>query len=86
MKITVRKPTEAEKQAVAAWPVWAKEVSVFPWRYDEQETCYILEGAVTVEAGADKVSFGAGDWVVFPEGLDCRWDIRQAVRKHYKFG
>lgn len=86
MKITVRKPTDAEKQAAAAWPVWEKEASAFPWHYDDQETCYILEGDVTVEAGSEKASFGAGDWVVFPQGLDCRWTIRKDVRKHYKFG
>ncbi|MBI5241447.1 MAG: cupin domain-containing protein [Elusimicrobia bacterium] len=86
MKIIVRKPSEAEKKTAAAWPVWAKEASAFPWHYDDQETCYILEGAVTVEAGAEKASFGAGDWVVFPKGLDCRWTIQKAVRKHYKFG
>ena len=23
--------------------------------------------------------------VVFPSGIDCRWDIHKAVRKHYRF-
>ena len=27
-----------------------------------------------------------GDYVIFPEGLDCTRDIKKAVRKHYKFG
>ena len=86
MKIIVRKPTEAERKTASAWPIWTKEASSFPWHYDDQETCHILEGQVTVKAGAEEVSFGPGDWVVFPQGLDCTWDIKQAVRKHYRFG
>ncbi len=30
------------------WPIWSCEVSSFPWAYEETETCYILEGEVTV--------------------------------------
>jgi len=86
MKIEVRKPTENEKKEASAWPVWTKEVSSFPWHYDEKETCLILDGDVTVAAGGEKVSFKGGDYVIFPEGLDCTWNIKKAVRKHYKFG
>ena len=86
MKIIVRKPTEAEHKTASAWPIWTKEASTFPWHYDEPETCLILEGEVTVKAGGEEASFGTGDWVVFPKGLDCSWTIRKAVRKHYRFG
>ncbi|MFA6435374.1 MAG: cupin domain-containing protein [Elusimicrobiales bacterium] len=86
MKIEVRKPTESEGRAAASWPIWEKEVSSFPWRYDEKETCLILEGEVIVEAENEKVSFKSGDYVVFPKGLDCTWKIKKVVRKHYKFG
>jgi uncharacterized cupin superfamily protein len=73
---------------VETWPVWEKEVSKFPWTYGESETCYLLTGEVVVtpEGGGAPVSFGAGDLVVFPAGLSCTWDIRKAVRKHYRFG
>ena len=30
------------------WPIWASEVSEFPWHYDQRETCLLLEGEVTV--------------------------------------
>ncbi len=86
MKIEVRKPTAEETRRASSWPVWEKEVSVFPWHYDEKETCLILEGEVEVDRGGGKVSFRAGDYVIFPEGLDCVWKITKAVRKHYKFG
>ena len=87
--IHVEKPSEEKlKQlGVRSWPVWTKEESEFPWEYDEKETCYILEGDVTVtpESG-EPVRFGKGDLVVFPEGLKCRWKIHKAVKKHYRFG
>jgi uncharacterized cupin superfamily protein len=68
------------------WPIWTKEVSEFPWQYDAQETCYLLEGAVTVtpESG-EPVEIQKGDLVIFPKGMRCRWDIRKDVRKHYNF-
>ncbi len=72
---------------VFSWPVWEKEVSHFDWHYDSIEKCYILEGDVTVQTkDGKKVSFGPGDFGTFPEGLDCVWDIKKAVRKHYNFG
>jgi uncharacterized cupin superfamily protein len=75
------------KLNVRSWPVWEKEVSRFPWRYGEQETCFLLEGEVIVTPdGGAPVSFGKGDLVVFPAGMSCTWDIRKAVRKHYRFG
>lgn len=88
MKIEVRKPTPQELDAlgVGSWPVWSCGVSTFDWSYSDQETCYLLEGAVTVESDSESVSFGKGDLVVFPEGLSCVWKVKAPVRKHYRFG
>ena len=62
-------------------------LSSFPWTYDEQETCLLLEGDVTVTpAGGEPVRFGAGDLVVFDAGLSCTWDVHAPVRKHDRFG
>jgi hypothetical protein len=87
--IHVETPTGEKLQMlnVKSWPIWEKEISEFPWEYDETETCYILEGEVVVtpEKGA-AVSFRKGDLVIFSKGLKCRWKIINAVRKHYKFG
>lgn len=85
----VHNPQEAvlEQLGVFEWPIWEKEASSFPWTYGDRETCYLLEGEVTVtpEGGAP-VSFGAGDLVTFPAGMSCHWEISTAVRKHYNFG
>lgn len=77
-----------EQLGVKQWPIWEKEVSVFPWYYDEKETAYILQGEVVVTSadGSESVTIRAGDLVVFPAGLSCQWDVRQDLRKHYQFG
>ena len=72
---------------IRTWPIWTKEVSTFPWTYDEPETCYILEGDVVVTPqGGAPVRIGKGDLVTFPAGMCCTWDVRGAVKKHYRFG
>jgi uncharacterized cupin superfamily protein len=71
---------------VKSWPIWEKEPSTFDWHYDESETCYILEGKVTVKAGGKEVTFGKGDLVVFPQGLSCNWTIHEKIKKYYRFG
>lgn len=86
MKPTVRKPTEKESQEATAWSIWEKEESTFPWEYDEQETCLVLKGKATVKCPEGTVEFGAGDYVVFPVGLKCTWEIKEKIKKHYKFG
>jgi len=84
-----RHPSEARLQelGVSGWPIWTKEASEFPWTYDEQETCYLLEGEVTVTCrDGETARFGQGDLVTFPEGLSCTWKIVKDVKKYYRFG
>ena len=90
MQIQVEKAVSSdrlENLGVKDWPVWEKDISEFPWSYDAQETCYLLEGEVEVipEQGSP-VIFGKGDLVIFPAGMSCRWKIMKKVRKHYLFG
>lgn len=88
MKITVEKPTleHLQKLNVFSWPIWECDPSSFDWHYEERETCYILEGKVTVETDSGNVVFEKGDLVTFPEGLSCKWIVHEKVRKHYNFG
>ena len=88
-EITVKRLKKAELDAkgVFDWPIWEKEVSRFPWRYDADEACYILDGEAAITPGDARaaVTVRAGDYVVFPVGLSCVWDITVAIRKHYNF-
>ncbi len=89
-EIQVEKNPSADRLAqlgVSRWPIWTKEVSTFPWTYDEPETCLFLEGDVLVTPdGGAPVRVGKGDLVTFPAGMSCTWDVRQPVKKHYRFG
>lgn len=88
IKVT-REPSreQLETMDVFDWPIWEKEASTFPWSYDEAETCYFLKGDVVVTPdGGEPVHVGKGDLVTFPIGMSCKWDIRQGVKKHYRFG
>jgi uncharacterized cupin superfamily protein len=84
--VVVRKPSPDEAERCKNWPIWKCEPSAFDWSYTEKETCLLLEGKVTVSDGKYSVSFGAGDMVIFPEDLDCTWNVHEAVKKHYNFG
>ncbi len=77
---------ELEKRGVFSWPIWEKEISVFPWMYEAREICYFLEGEVIVKPdGREPVKMGKGDMAVFPANMSCTWEIFKPVKKHYKF-
>ena len=79
-------PGRLEALGVGEWPIWSKEASEFPWKYDAAETCFFLEGDVIVTPeGGDPVRMGKGDLVTFPSGMACTWQVLSAVRKHYNF-
>ena len=80
-------PKRLDELGVRQWNIWEKEVSEFPWHYDEQEICFFLEGDVQVTPdGGAPVRFGEGDLVTFPAGMSCTWKVIKPVRKHYRFG
>lgn len=68
-----------------SWPTWGCEVSRFDWSYDSNEDAYLLSGRVEVEVeGGEKVTIKAGDFVTFPIGMSCVWDVKDPVKKHYR--
>lgn len=76
-----------DEQGVFNWGTWGCEASKFPWSYDSNESCYLLAGQVTVTPtdGRKPATFGKGDFVTFPAGMSCTWDVSEAVHKHFKF-
>jgi uncharacterized cupin superfamily protein len=85
LKIKVQKPTKEQIEEAKEWPLWSCDVSEFEWHYDTKETCLILEGEVEIKTDDGSVKFKEGDYVIFPEGLSCKWRVLKAVKKHYKF-
>ncbi len=87
MKITIKHLSESKiaENNILQWPIWSCEYTEFDWEYSDQETCLLLEGKVEVSSEFETVRFSAGDFVVFPKGLKCRWKVARPVRKHYSF-
>ena len=87
MNITISQLTDKEigEWGVLSWPIWSCDVSEFDWEYSERESCLLLEGEVEVKSDFETVLFSAGDFVVFPRGLKCRWKVTSPVKKHYTF-
>jgi len=85
LDIIVRKPTDAEKATMLNNSTWECDISEFNWYYDSEETCLLVEGDVTITHDGGSVSIGAGDYVVFPKGLSCVWNVTKPVKKHYIF-
>lgn len=87
--ITVERKISLAKldaMGVDVWPVWSKEISTFDWTYDQTEECYVLEGeAVVTPTGGEPVTIQEGDFVNFPAGLSCVWEVKSPIRKHYNF-
>ncbi len=77
-------PAKLDVMGVYDWPIWTKEVSKFPWRYDAKETCYVLQGEVVVTPdGGEPVTIKKGDLAIFPAGMSCTWEVKAPIRKHY---
>ncbi len=86
--VTIQQPSEDQIKTSKTWPIWECGVSKFDWEYTQTEKCLILQGKVEVtndpETG-ESVTFGPGDFVTFPVGLKCYWDIKEPAKKHYDF-
>lgn len=79
-------PAKLDVMHVDTWPIWEKDVSEFPWTYDQSETCYIITGEVLVTPeGGEPVLIKESDLVSFPKGMTCTWTVIRPIRKHYLF-
>ena len=87
MKVEIEKlPDEKITElGIKAWPIWTCGISEFDWEYGEKESCLLLEGEVEVSSEFESVRFSTGDYVIFPRGLKCHWNVIKPVRKHYRF-
>ena len=85
MKVKVEKSMAEQIADIKNRATRSKERSVFDGGCEGEETCYLLDGEVTVTTDdGSVVAFGEGDLVTFPKGLECVWDVRKSVRKHYR--
>ncbi len=77
---------DIKKQQIKMWPIWEKEISEFPWEYKATESCLIIEGEVIVTTEDGNIfEIKAGDFIIFPKGLKCHWNVLKYIRKYYQF-
>ena len=67
------------------WAIWKCPPSQFDWEYDQEEHCFIIQGNVIVTTDKQKIHITEGDYVVFPKGLKCFWDVKKSIKKYYTF-
>ncbi|NQT95856.1 MAG: cupin domain-containing protein [Candidatus Omnitrophica bacterium] len=86
-EVEVKKPDEKElaELNIKDWSPWECEPSTFDWEYDQEEWCYLFDGKVNIDTPGGKVDIGKGDFVKFPKGLKCTWNVLEKVRKVYLF-
>ncbi len=62
--------------------LWDCTTGVFNWRYDIDETVYVLEGSVVVrdDSGVEH-HLGPGDHALFRAGSHAVWRVESYVRK-----
>lgn len=77
---------EAKKLGIDSWGIWECEPSVFDWSYSAKETCFVFEGDVIVTADGEDNHITPNMLVVFPQGMNCVWNVKKTIRKAYKFG
>tara|TARA_B100000029_G_scaffold447756_1_gene469752 strand:+ start:101 stop:355 length:255 start_codon:yes stop_codon:yes gene_type:complete len=68
-----------------SWPIWECQPSKFDWTYSDEEHCFVIEGSVTVIGPENTVEINSGDYVIFPKGLSCVWEVHESIKKHYTF-
>jgi uncharacterized protein len=85
MKIQIQTMSEEDIRAkgIDNWPIWEKEASTFDWFYDTEEQCLIIEGNAFIKINSEEIQIKAGDFIIFPAGLKCSWNIIETIRKHY---
>lgn len=80
-------PSEEEIQKTESWSIWSKEVSEFPWQYNDSETFLVLEGTAQVtDENGNSIEFKKGDMVHFEKGVKCVWKVTSDLKKLYYFG
>jgi uncharacterized cupin superfamily protein len=85
--IVVHKPSKAdlESKGVFNWSIWSHPEAKIPWRSEDEEVCYFLEGKVTVTPENGKpIQIVKGDLVTLPKGTKCDWEISEPVKTHYR--
>ena len=40
---------------------------------------------MTITSEEHNIEINSGDYVIFPKGLKCNWEVHLAIKKYYNF-
>ena len=83
MNITIIKNNDISDYKT--WAIWECIPSQFEWIYNDEEHCFVIKGKIIVSYENQKVEINPGDYVIFPKGLKCYWEVIEPVKKYYVF-
>lgn len=71
---------------VFEWPIESQAAAIYPWRCEETETFYLLEGdVIVVPESGQPFRITKGDLVTVQAGTSGTWAVRVPVRRHFHF-
>jgi len=92
--IPANKVSEKLISMAAGWCKWESKnhpqqppnSGTFQWTYDDWEEKIFVErgrAIITPDDGSPAISFGKGDFVIFPRGLTCIWEVQEPIVKRF---
>ena len=88
IKIIKLSDKQRDDKNILSWPIWTCGVSEFDWEYDEQESCFLLEGEVEVKTdnkvvGRLRISKGLLVWIPrhHRKGYGFNWEYFDKIAK-----
>ncbi|MFH1868092.1 MAG: cupin domain-containing protein [Candidatus Omnitrophota bacterium] len=85
IRVTKPKQEDLESLNIKEWSQWECAPSTFDWEYDNEEWCYLFEGNAIIKTPEGETEIKKGDLVKFSKGLKCTWNVKEKIRKVYKF-
>jgi len=79
--VTRSRMVSRSRDGAAMTFLWDCTAGVFTWRYDSDETLYVLEGEAVLFGPDGERRIVAGDTVFFPAGTQVKWRVDKYIRK-----
>jgi len=89
-KVSVRAPSERDRDICSEWPIWSAPVSSYTMQYPDRCVALVLAGEATLTCGQGKgakpLTLTPGQLLTIPEGNTCTWRIASPLMMHYNYG
>ena len=63
----------------------AASTFTMPAETSTSDACTVTFAPVVIETPEENYTLLPGDFVIFKDGLECVWDVKKPVKKHYNF-